>query len=65
MSHEDELYGIDKETHDRLIDELAKAIEGKPKRKAMREMIDKLSADSRDQREIVVMAVMLGWVAKE
>ena len=63
MSREDELFGIDKETCVRLIDELVKAIGGKPKKTATREMIDKLSVDSRDQREIVVLAVMLGVAA--
>ena len=63
MPASDELYGINEETYERLIAELEKEIEGKKKREAVREMINKLSADKRDQRETVVLAVMLGMVA--
>ena len=63
MSTSDELYGINEETYERLIAELEKEITGKKKREAVREMINKLSVDKRDQRETVVLAVMLGMVA--
>ena len=63
MPASDELYGINEETYERLIAELEKEIEGKKKREALREMINKLSVDKRDQRETVVLAVMLGMVA--
>ena len=63
MPTSDELYGINEETYERLIAELEKEIEGKKKREALREMINKLSVDKRDQRETVVLAVMLGMIA--
>ena len=63
MSTSDVLYGINEETYERLIAELEKEITGKKKREAVREMINKLSVDKRDQRETVVLAVMLGMVA--
>ena len=63
MPASDELYGINEETYKRLIAELEKEITGKKKREAVREMINKLSVDKRDQRETVVLAVMLGMVA--
>ena len=62
MPASDELYGINEETYKRLIAELEKEIEGKKKREALREMIDKLSVDKRDQRETVVLAVILGMI---
>ena len=65
MPASDELYGINEETYERLIAELEKEIKGKKKREALRGMINKLSVDKRDQRETVVLAVMLGiMVAK-
>ena len=65
MPASDELYGINEETYKRLIAELEKEIAGKKKREALREMINKLSVDKRDQRETVVLAAMLGiMVAK-
>ena len=62
MPVSDELYGINEETYKRLIAELIKEIEGKKKSEALREMINKLSVDKRDQRETVVLAVMLGII---
>ena len=63
MPASDELYGINEETYERLIAELEKEITGKKKREAVREMINKLSVDKRDQRETVVLAVILGMIA--
>ena len=64
MSISTELYGIDEETHERLIKELEAKAEGKNKKETLIRMVNELSETKRDQREIVVLAVMLGMIIR-
>ena len=64
MSVANELYGIDDETYNRLIDEMVEKAGGKSRRETVIRMVNELSTAKRDQREIVVLAVMLGMIAR-
>ena len=64
MSVANELYGIDDETYNRLVNEMVENAGGKSRRETVIRMVNELSTAKRDQREIVVLAVMLGMITR-
>jgi pyruvate-formate lyase len=64
MSTATELYGIDDEAYEKILKELETKTVGKKRKEALIEMINELSTAKRDQREIVVLAVMMGMITR-
>ena len=57
------LYGITDEKFDELADAMAKQLEGKQRRAALRPCIEYIEADDRPLREKIIMALMLGQLS--